>query len=461
MLLLCSAAFPSFGQDSSLVQLPAAYLDHVSGRVTSIEARLNKKTAKALRDLERQEQKMRRKLARLDASKAKEVFGDMQERYSNLKQTIEHPEGFTSYIPYVDTLKTALTFLTQNKALLSKTKDLTSKLESALSKVNGLETSMAGADAVKSFIQERKAYLKEQLQNLPFTKELQKLNKQAYYYAAQITEYKEIIKDPKKIERKAIELLSKTKVFRDFMRRNSQLAALFGAPESDPTGASLAGLQTRAQVNSLIQGRIGAGGPDAQAMVQQNLQAAQTQLSQLKDKVAKLGNGGSSVDMPDFRPNNQKTKSFRKRLEWGTNLQTVKGTRFFPVTSDIGLSLGYKLNDKSSIGIGAAYKVGWGSGWEHIRITHQGVGLRSYVDYKLKGSLYISGGYEQNYRSQFQHIEQLRNYSAWQTSGLIGLSKKYKISSKLKGNMQLLWDFLGTRQMPQTQAVLFRVGYGL
>ncbi len=147
------------------------------------------------------------------------------------------------------------------------------------------------------------------------------------------------------------------------------------------------------------------------------------------------------------------------RLEYGANIQSQKATSFFPTTSDIGLSLGYKLNDKSAIGIGAAYKVGWGRGWNHIRMTHEGLGLRSYVDYKLKGSLYLSGGYEQNYRTAFTSIEQLKDHSAWQSSGLLGLSKKYRVSKKVKGDVKLLWDFLSYQQVPRTQAVLFRVGY--
>jgi hypothetical protein len=459
--LLCLASNLSFSQDSAKAALPANYLDQVSSRLSSVQSKLDKESEKTLKDLEETEQRLRKKLARLDPQRAKETFSNLEERYSSVKQKLEHPEGFTTYIPYFDTLKTSLKFLTQNKELLSKTTFPTGKLQGALSKVDRLESSLTGAETVKNFIQERKAYLKEQLKGLPFTKEFRKLNKQAYYYSAQLAEYKELIKDKKKMERKAIELLSKTKVFQDFMRKNSQLAALFGSLDLEATGASLAGLQTRAQVNNLLQGRIATGGTDAQSMVQQNLQAAQTQLSQLKDKVEKLGNTGSTVDMPDFKPNNQKTKSFSKRLEYSSNLQTVKGNRFFPITSDFGLSIGYKLNDKSSLGIGTAYKMGWGTGWNNIRVTHQGVGLRSYVDYKLKGSLYISGGYEQNYLSTFQNISQLKEYSAWQTSGLIGLSKKYKISPKLKGNMQLLWDFLSQQQIPHTQPILFRIGYGL
>jgi hypothetical protein len=119
------------------------------------------------------------------------------------------------------------------------------------------------------------------------------------------------------------------------------------------------------------------------------------------------------------------------------------------------------LNDKSSIGVGAAYKIGWGNNWNTIKITHQGVGLRSYVDWKIKGSFYISGGYEQNYKAMINSVDQLRDYSAWQSSGLIGLSKKYQISKKMKGELRVLWDFLSYQQVPKAQPIVFRVGYNL
>jgi hypothetical protein len=123
------------------------------------------------------------------------------------------------------------------------------------------------------------------------------------------------------------------------------------------------------------------------------------------------------------------------------------------------LSAGYKLNDKSIIGIGASYKLGLGQSWQNINITHQGAGLRTFVDFKLKGNFWISGGGELNYRNEFRRIEVLKNMNAWQQSALLGISKKYKAGKKFKGNAQVLYDFLWKQQQPRTQAVVFRVGY--
>src|SRR5207237_1413894 len=115
----------------------------------------------------------------------------------------------------------------------------------------------------------------------------------------------------------------------------------------------------------------------------------------------------------------------------------------------------------------ASYKLGWGRGWNDIRLTQEGAGLRSYIDWKIKGSFWISGGYEMNYKSQLRDFRISSPFgggrvgAAWQQSGLIGLSKVIDVRSKFfkKTKVQLLWDFLSYQQFPRTQPVIFRVGY--
>jgi hypothetical protein len=223
---------------------------------------------------------------------------------------------------------------------------------------------------------------------------------------------------------------------------------------------SLTGHQTRA---SVMEDMVQKFGSEARIQEVLSVQAhdIQSQLNQLKDKVAKMGGSGSEDPMPEFKPNHQKTKSFLQRLEIGTSLQNIKGNGFFPSSTDLGLSVGYKLNDKSIIGFGGSYRMGWSKDIKHLKVTHQGMGLRSFVDYKLKGSIWLSGGGELNYRSQFRNFDILNDYSAWQKSALLGLSKRYQVGKKLKGNMQVLYDFLWRDQVIKTQPVVFRFGYTL
>jgi hypothetical protein len=289
----------------------------------------------------------------------------------------------------------------------------------------------------------------------------------AYYYRAQVQSYKDMLNDPSRLEATALTVLDKVPAFQQFLSRNSFLAGLFAAP---PGGGSAAGalpvnlgnLQTRSQVQGLIQQQIASGGPSAQAAVQQQMQAAQGQLSGLQQQASRCTSSGSSSDMdlpPGFQPNTQKTKTFLKRLEYGVNVQFARSAYDFPATANLGLTLGYKINDKSTIGAGLAYTAGMGTGWDHIQFSNQALGLRSYMDWKIKKSYYVIGGYEENYMTAFSGIADLRDRNAWQPSALIGLERKYKISSKLQGNVQVLYDALYAREVPRGQAIRVRVGY--
>jgi hypothetical protein len=220
----------------------------------------------------------------------------------------------------------------------------------------------------------------------------------------------------------------------------------------------MTGLQTRQQVQDMMQTRIQGLGPNAQADVQQSLGAAQAELSKLRNR---FPSSGSTEDMPDFTPKDQKTKTFLQRLEYGTNIQTVKSNYFFPTTTDMALSVGYKLGEKNIIGLGASYKMGWGKDIRHIAISSEGIGFRSFADIKLKGSFFVSGGFEYNYQQPFNSLQQLKGLQQWQQSGLLGISKIVSLKTKFfkKTKLQVLWDMLSYQQVPRTQAVKFRVGY--
>lgn len=461
---ITAALFARGQENDTAPAIPNKYLNQVAVQSGQLKQKLDKKSRKTLERWQKLEARLKKKLTSVDSAKAAAIFSSADQHYRQLEQKLQDPGKLKQYLPSLDSLHTSLKFLQQNPHFLSQTKEAIQKLKDALNKVNGLNAQFQKADEIKKFLRERRQYLKEQLAGLGFTKELKKLSKTQYYYSAQVNEYKTLLKDHKKAERKALTLLSKTRLFKDFMRRNGQLASLFrlpGNPNDPSSQANLAGLQTRVQVNNLIQQQIAAGGSNAQQQFRQNLQQAQNQLNELKTKIGGSGNG-SLADMPDgFRPNSQRTKGFLQRVEVGLNIQSQKAAGYFPVTSDLGLSIGYKLNDKSIIGIGGSYKMGLGKDIRHISITHQGAGLRSFIDWKVKGNWWVSGGFEMNYRSQFNSIAALQDMSAWQQSGLIGMSKVLSLGTKFfkKTKLQLLWDFMSYQQVPKAQPIIFRIGY--
>jgi hypothetical protein len=362
--------------------------------------------------------------------------------------------------------------LEQHKDLLKNVKQSSARLKESMSKLQSLDDKLAQAENIKQFLKERRQLLAEQLKKFGLAKELTKYNKQAYYYGQQIQEYKTLINQPEKLLQKSIGLLSKLAIFREFISKHSELAALFPQPDAGMlnAGNTIPGLQTRAQVQQQIQTTVAAGGPNARAMVQQNIQSAQGQLQQLKNKINELGGGslpagqaGSDSELPEgFKPNNEKVKSFKKRLQLETNFQSSRSTYAYPSTTDLGISLGFRISKKSIVGIGTAFKMGWGKDIRNIKISASGFSLRSFADVKLKGSFFATAGFEYNYQQPVYAINQIAGLKNWTQSGLVGISKIVNIKSKYfkKTKLQLLWDALSYHQRLQSQPVKFRIGYG-
>ncbi len=367
----------------------------------------------------------------------------------------------STYVAGLDTLSTTLRFLQSQSGVQGLPGVPTGSLGQTSSDVQQLQGKLDETTLIQQYVSQRKQELSQMLAgytHLPpsVVQAFTNYKAETYYYRQQLEQYKAMLNDPDKAERAAVTMLSKVPAYQDFMAKNSLLAALFKLPSAYSTGNSLQGLQTRDQVQQLLQQQVGGGGGQA---VQGQLQAAQDQVTNMQNSLSKYGAGGQDMDMSNFKPNTQKTKTFLKRIQYGANIQFAKSAYSFPATANIGLTAGYKINDKSTAGIGLAYTAGMGSGWNHISFSNQGLGLRSFMDWKIKKTWYVAGGYELNYMTQFGSISQLRDRSSWQPSALVGIEKKYRISQKVQGNIQLLYDALYKQEIPTGQMIKFRVGY--
>ena len=310
--------------------------------------------------------------------------------------------------------------------------------------------------AIQQFIKERKALLiSGAFKYVGQSKYLRKISQDSWYFFETAKNYKELFQDERKAEQTAKMILNKIPAFQEFLKLNSMLAGLFDIPGQN--AVLQPGMQTRAGVQELIQGRLAAMGPGAQDMMSKNLQAAQAQMNDLKTK---LGSGYSNGDMPDFKPNEQKTKTFSQRLEYGFNMQFSKNNGFIPSATEIAVSIGYKARDGILIGLAGSYKLGIGT-IDNIRFSNEGAGIRSFADVKWKKQFYLTGGFEMNYNEHFKDVALTKDNNTWQQSALLGITKKIKLKTKFtKGtNIAVLYDFLSNQHIPKSQAIIFRVGY--
>jgi hypothetical protein len=478
--------FAQQSRQDSIINLPSKYIKQIDSKVDKYYSRITGKTEKTLEKLSKWENKIHTLLLKVNPDAAERLFNSNQitfatllEQYRQGKVTVQNYGK--QYDEYRDKLTGTMGYLAALRAATGKegekasppaplpgemgvaeneAKEGTKKVLAVKEKLQRLDTLVNNTEAVQQFIKERKRQLVEQaMQYIGKSKWLQKINKESYYYFETLRNYKEIFSDSKKAEETALTILNKIPAFQEFIRKNSVLASLFAVPGGG--AQSLAGLQTRASVQNLIQQNFGSD-PNAMATLRDNVQNAQSQLNQLKDKVLKGGGNSSSDELPDFRKKEQKSKTFLQRIELSTNLQHQRGNSFLPVTSDIGISIGYKLNNRSVAGIGASGKIGWGRNIQNIRITGEGASMRTFFNWKLKdkGSFWLSGGAELNYQSRFYSTAILNNFSNWQQSALVGVMKKYSVGKKFKGSMSILYDALYNQQVPARQPVVFRVGYG-
>jgi len=452
-----------------ITHFPNKLFGKINKKANRLDADLTKQTEKYLEKLARQEGRLKKQLQQQDSATAAGLFaGNPQQHYLDLIQKLKtqgpadiHSMG-PEYLPYADSLQGALSFLNKNEQYLNGTKVLPAEISNSLTSLKQLQSRLQSTEEIKQYIQQRKEQIKQYLsgyQQLPAGVGgiLNNYNKQVFYYQSQIRQYRELLNDPDKMLREALVLLNKVPAFADFMRQNSFLAGLFTVSGNYGSPDGIIGLQSRDQVLAMIQSQIGQGGPNAASTIQSSLQTAQQDITNVQNKLTKLGAGSGDMDMPHFKPNTQKTKSFWQRLEYSTNLQTQHAAYNWPSRTDFGLAIGYKLSDKASIGIGGSYSIGWGTPMQHITMSRQGGSLRSYLDVRAKKSFYVSGGYERNF------LPSALPGGGWisQPSGLIGISKIVSMSSKVfkKTKIQFFWDFLSYQQIPKTAPFKFRVGY--
>lgn len=468
------------GDRTSLWDLPDKLFHSVERRTEAVQQRLQRSTEKYLHKLARSEQKLARRLAKKDSAAAATLLSGSEAFYRQLQEGLgDSSTKFASvYSSRVDSMQTALRFLERSgalgnapvpkgSALLVNTpaSALQDKLSGVCQQYGGVQNQLNRTEWVQQQLKVRQQQLGKQLQHLQLTKPLDKYRQQLYYYRSQVQQYRQVFEQPDKWAGALLGVARQVPTFNEFFARHSQLGSLFrlpGASSSEPLeAAALAGLQRREQLTGLLQQRLGSAAANPQQQLSAGLQQARGALDQAKDRIRRLGSAGADMgEMPGFRPNEEKTKSLLQRLEVGLEVQSAKSNRFLPLTTDIGLRLGYKLHPKAIVGVGVSHKLGWGQELKNLHFTHQGMALHSFLEGKLKGSVWLSAAAEWHYRPALQQLEGWKDRKAWQPSALAGISKKVRLK-KNKGEIRLLYDFLWQRQGPGGQPLVVRTGYTL
>ena len=483
ILILLSLAISHFSlaqePDSISLERIEQVAQNVKEKTSEFSEKINKAALQRLEAIQQQEAKLEKHLPKEELEKALQLKDELNKKLDALSGFTHAPDSLLKsmfkgqYFARFDSLETLFKFAlpkTGNLAILKDAEDQIQRLKAELAMLDDCEKWLANREQ-----QWKQLLSANPLEKLKLPKAFGKWQEEALAYKMQVEHYKETIKDPQKIETEALRLLNKLPAFREFMSKNSELARLFGPPGGStdlPQGTPIPGLQTRASLAQELQNRFGANALQSGGALQQQLQNGMDQLSQqqtpsLQNILPELniptsiGNG----NVGEMTPNQQehaalKSKTFKERFEFGWNMQNAVRIQDFPAIRDVGLSLGYKLNPRSVVGVGVAYKFALGESWKNIDWTHEGVGLRSFIDWrmteaggKLFKGLWLTGGFEMNYWSRIAGNATWKEL-AWQKSGLMGVTKTLKFKRK-EGKVQVLYDFM----QKNTNRIYIRFGY--
>jgi hypothetical protein len=397
------------------------------------------------------------------------------------------------------------------------------KLNTALLHLNQLNIPLEKYEAISQHTRSRKSVLNELAKENPLLKkDVTNLNKEAYYYQQQIAEYKSLFKDRAKAENTAMAWLRKTPVFNNFIKKYGQLAMFnsqvpratpaipldieasstelstslemsgsnlnlteISAPTiADISSASMSAMPMDTEVTStelstslevpnsnlnlenltptlastkkLISDRISELAQTGEGLSAKKAEETKNLFKKLKASPIK---SGTLADAPDFKPNPLKTKRFIDRVTYGGNLQFIPSTYIYPLGCGLGAQVAYQLHVKSSAGLGASYTAGFGKDIGHLKYSHSGYGVRSFIDYQLKKILYLQGGAERNFLPQTKALlgeTIFTNQLTPVNAALLGLKIKANSTKQSSQTLEISYNFLHTERSP---AMVVRAGW--
>jgi hypothetical protein len=389
--------------------------------------RCERRTEKAVRRFDRYERKLMKSLPSNPANPRMPVVGDNPMPGNEpLIDSLRLVEGFRQY-----------------------TGDSAGRLPSPLTgSVTRAQRQLDITRRTKDELMQRKEYWKNRVKTHPeYGKYLGKMEKERYYYTAQVNEYRKVLRNPSLADGKLTDAIRKDPRFGDYV------TALPAKPQNPDR------MQPRRLVRDMMQSSASDIDPDAARLIGDAGREANDVLDKLRSRSATFGCLDNAAQMPRFTPNPYKTKSFFERIDVGFNLRFDSRTRFLPASGVAGVQASFRFDTRFSIGALADYRFGTGE-VKNIRLSHAGYGFGAFAGYRIWKGLGIQTGYERSRRAETETNE-IRYPAAWYSSALAGLTWEYGIGKKLKGTVAVLFDALYRRHTPQTNALQWRMGWNL
>ncbi len=299
------------------------------------------------------------------------------------------------------------------------------------------------------------------------------MEKQVYYGREKMKTYKRISEEPSHAEEVALEYLQGTEGFDRAMQQNKGSAPVMGGSGMlTATDMSAAGIQTKEQVNGILTEQLGATNiSKTQEHMGKQLQDWQKKYNESAGRAREGRNSVlqlRSIDKPSFKVNPMRGLPFWQRIEKQYTLNTFRASAERPARVEAGAMAGFKHTPRLSYGAGLAGSLGMGQGWQQLRFSFEGIGLRTYVAWQWQYGIGAYAGYERMYGRRMFGDDRtqdggtvpsaVRATPLYTESILIGLTKSYKLTREWNGSVQLLYD-VWWRENGLRSPLVFRLNY--
>jgi hypothetical protein len=448
----------SSGEEAQVIQYGRKYLDLNIHALDKYTCRIERQQKLLLHKLKKKEQRFARQLKQKDSA-AYVRYKANPLSYDSISHLL-HPDSATFVTKtarktnkVVDSLKVIQSFL-QNKA--AKAGIDNSSLGKYGGELGALQQKLDYNEYINGLISQHTNSLKGlgTKANIPA---LSGIEQQLFYGKSRIAAWKQVAEEPSKLEEKALEYLQGTQ----------GLGQALSKATTDPNGMQAGmstddlermGFQTKSSVNKALQQKLGTNMGQVQQQMgaqvsewQDKTQGALSEIKQVKQELKQTTQQVKHIQKPSFKINPMRGKPFWQRVEKGYNFQTTRAANDGkPAMLQLAGTAGFKWSPKLTTGAGVAAGFGLGKDWSHIHFSFEGVGLRTYAEWKWIYGIGIYGGYERTYK-QFAFIKNkentepalmpsTHNTATWNESALLGLTKSYKINSKWNGAVQVLYD---------------------
>lgn len=471
-LLFISFRAPAQEESDQVYINGTRYLNIKIHSLEKYNSRIKRQQEHLIKQLKRKEKKLAKKLKHSDSASYAQ-FHEQRLSYDSIGK-IMHRDSVTisttaakRHNRTIDSLRMVQSFI-QNKSTQLGANNISK--QGYATKLTKLQNELTYRKYIDELISQRTNNIKAITGGLNNSQLLSGIEKSIFYSKQKMNVFKQIEEDPSKGEEKALEYLQGTdgfdKAMNDFGPGSMQSLAGSSASASD---LEKMGFQTKKQIQDHLLQVSGNNMTNlTQGMTGQvkewqdkfnDIQMHANTAKQTKASIRSLRH----IDKPSFKINPMRGLPFWKRVEKQYNFQTTRASLDgIPATLQLAAMAGFRHTPTLTYGIGIASSIGLGQNWNNIRFSLQGIGIRTYAEWKWQYGIGAYAEYERIYKQAsfidnnesivFNELPHTTKY--YSESILIGVSKRYHINNKWNGAVQLLYDVWWQQKELRTPLVL-------